>query len=55
MANYVQRTIESVLAQDYDDIEYIVMDGSSTDGTTAILARYSQISEKLPMRAQNLV
>ncbi|MCE5310924.1 MAG: glycosyltransferase [Acidobacteriales bacterium] len=40
MAGYVRETIESVLAQDYPDIEYIVMDGGSTDGTLEILESY---------------
>ena len=30
-------TVESVLSQDYDDIEYIVTDGASTDGTLEYL------------------
>jgi glycosyltransferase involved in cell wall biosynthesis len=38
---YIKRTIESVLSQDYPHIEYIVMDGASTDGTQAILERYT--------------
>ena len=29
-----------MLAQDYPNIEYIIMDGGSTDGTPAILDRY---------------
>lgn len=38
---FIRATIESVLAQDYPDIEYIVMDGGSTDQTAAIAAEYA--------------
>src|SRR5277367_3715266 len=37
---YLPETIESVLSQDYPRIEYIAVDGGSTDNTTRILARY---------------
>jgi glycosyltransferase involved in cell wall biosynthesis len=40
-AAFIRQTIESVLAQDYADLEYIVMDGGSTDGTAAIVADYA--------------
>jgi glycosyltransferase involved in cell wall biosynthesis len=39
---FIEAAIESVLSQDYPRIEYIVMDGGSTDGTLDILARYGQ-------------
>jgi glycosyltransferase involved in cell wall biosynthesis len=39
-AEFIRRTIESVLSQDYPNIEYIVMDGGSTDGTAEVVAPY---------------
>jgi glycosyltransferase involved in cell wall biosynthesis len=38
---YVERTILSVLRQDYPNIEYIFADAMSTDKTPEILSRYS--------------
>jgi len=40
---HIQRAIESVLEQQYDDIEHIVVDGGSTDGTVDILKKYPHI------------
>lgn len=46
----IKQTIDSVLAQDYPNIEYIVVDGASKDGTVDILKSYGDrikyISEK---------
>jgi glycosyltransferase involved in cell wall biosynthesis len=36
-AQYIGRTLESVFSQDYPNIELLVMDGGSTDGTVEIL------------------
>ncbi len=38
--NYIEETIASVLSQDYPHIEYMVVDGGSTDNTLNILRQY---------------
>ena len=39
-ATHLEQTIQSVLGQDYTNLEYIVIDGKSTDSTPIILDKY---------------
>src|ERR1035437_4109096 len=48
--HFIRATIESVLSQDYPHVEYIIMDGGSTDQTASVVKDYASrltfISEK---------
>ena len=51
MREHIATTIQSVLDQTYDNVEYIIIDGRSTDGTLEIIKKYEDqidywVSEK---------
>ena len=43
----IGQAIESVLSQDYPDIEYIVVDGASKDGSLQVINRYKDRIAKI--------
>lgn len=52
-ADTIESTIKSVLDQDYSDIEYIIIDGGSTDSTLSIIEKYKDSIDHLVSEPDN--
>jgi len=41
-APFLEECIDSILSQNYPNLEYIIMDGGSTDGSVEIIKKYAR-------------
>ena len=52
-AKTLPRALESVRSQKYDEIEHIIVDGASTDGTVELIEAYAQSSNLQILKSSN--
>jgi glycosyltransferase involved in cell wall biosynthesis len=50
----VEDTLQSIAAQDHAEVEHIVMDGGSTDGTLGIVGRYGHVARVISGRDRGI-
>ncbi len=46
-AHKLERTIDSILAQTFQDFEFLIVNDGSTDGTQEILDRYAKVDQRI--------
>jgi len=46
-ADYIVETLESIISQLADDVELLVVDGASTDGTEKVVQRYADLDHRI--------
>lgn len=51
--DYIESAIKSVLGQDYSNLEYIIVDGGSTDGTLGIIRKFESKIAKIISEPDN--
>ena len=44
---FISQTIESVLSQDFSELEYVLVDGGSTDGTVELISQYAEKDSRI--------
>lgn len=52
-AQYIEATFDSVLSQGYGNLQYIVIDGGSSDGSVPIIKRYEKYFDTLIIEPDN--
>ena len=45
----IRRSIESVLNQSYQNLEFVIQDGASTDGTLEVLREYAERDKRIKL------
>jgi len=53
-ARFLSETIQSVLNQQFDDYEVLIIDDDSSDGTQELLNRFSEIDKRIIVKVNNV-